>query len=767
MLLPRLAVPVLLLATALPAAAVSVVPDAVPDRLPVLSETLQRGGLVTTPAADRAPSRKTVDGRIEDWTGAPTMLAGTSRYDRGELVHTDYLFDDFGADDGDDVRRAQLAEPLYAAEERTRRLSQLTQVAGDQLDAPAPAGTPDHYGNGARGQADLRELRWAADADRLLLLARTTTLTDPKALGVLVLLDRDGKDAATAKPVGFGTGLSSARYDTAVLLSSTGAQARDLPTGKAVRLPADVAVRATGWDNALEASLPADLAPKRVGVVTGTLARGVLTPTNVAYRAAEPVAGVYNEQAQAFALHAGDVDAFSSPIDLAGLRRGRTEAFRPGPGYLERQVVSRAAMSKERGEDGIWQPYGLYVPTTYTPAARTPLVMWLHYRGGKAHSGAAWTPRLLTELGEEKGAIVATPRARGTSTWYVTEAHQDFFEVFGDVQRLLTVDPDRRYLAGYSMGGYGTYLFGLLYPDLFAGGFSTSGAMTQGLWTGLDCGDDCYQQANGGDADPQNTFRALANARNLPLVIDHGTDDEFVPISGVERIGARLTELGYRHELSRFAGYEHYTQAIMDEWSDGTDYLFSHRRVRDPRTVTYEVVPALVRAVNTSTADGVRYDFHPDGAYWVDGLEVRSGADGRDVNASGRLDATSSAIAEQEHLALPRTGAASPGSQSTPYVRTGLDWLDTGAAPIANAFTATLTNLLTATLDTDRMRLDAGRAISGSVTSDGPAVLVLSGVERPAKVTVGGKPVAGAWRAGRVRIPLTAGTSDVRITPAA
>ena len=40
-------------------------------------------------------------------------------------------------------------------------------------------------------------------------------------------------------------------------------------------------------------------------------------------------------------------------------------------------------------------------------------------------------------LGEEQGNIVVSPRGRGTSTWYVSEAHQDFFEVFDDVHRLL------------------------------------------------------------------------------------------------------------------------------------------------------------------------------------------------------------------------------------------------------------------------------------------------------------------------------------------
>lgn len=769
MLTPRLLVLALVLGVAAPAAAARAVPEQVPDRLPVLSETLSRAGVVTSSRPDGTPSAKVVDGRVGDWVGVPTMLGGTSRYDRGELVHTDYLFDDWGADDGEDARRMAALGAAYDAEERTRRLDQLFQAAGDQFDAPRPVGTPDHYGDGERGQGDLREVRFAATGRRVSVLARTTTLTDARVLGVLLLVDRGGPERSAE--VGFGTGLTTTSYDTAVLLSSRGATVRDLATGQQGTVPgAQVAVRAQGWDNALEASLPAAVLGSRVGVVAGTLTAQGLTPSNVAFRSAEPVAGIYNDLRQSMALLAGSVDEFALPLDLPGLRRGRTEAFSPGPGYAERQVVSRADMSKERGEDGLWQPYGLYVPTSYRPGTKAPLAMWLHYRGGKAHSGGAWTPRLLTQLGEEQGAVVATPRGRGTSTWYVTEAHQDFFEVLTDVQRLTTVDPDRRYLSGYSMGGYGTYLFGLLYPDLFAAGWSTSGAVTQGLWAGAGpdgCPSQCYQQANGGDADAQNAFRVLENARNLPLAVHHGTNDQLVPVSGIARVGARLTELGYAHDLTLFDGYEHYTQAVVDEWADGTGYLFSHRRVRDPRTVTYAVAPALVRAVNTVTADGVRFDFAPDGAYWSDGLTVRTGADGTDTSVVGRLDATSEAIAAPTVVMTPRAGVASPGSHSTPYVRSGLDPLPTGGQePVRNAFRATLTNLATATLDTDRMRLDVRRPVTASVVTDGAAVLVLTGVERDVLLTLDGRPVPGAWRDGTVRVPLVAGTADVRLVPA-
>ena len=761
----RLTLAVLLTAgIAVPAAAV---PEAVPDRVPVASEPLDRAELVTAPAAATTPSLKTADGDIGDWIGSPSAIGGTARLDAGEHIYSDYLFDDYGADDGDDAERLAILGPLADAEPRTSRVDQLFQAAGDQFDAPRPLGAPDHYGDGERTQAaDLRELRWAASGESLHLLARTTTLTDER-LALLVLADTDGA-GGESRDVGLGTGLATERFDLAILLSSAGATAVDLASGTRSSLDVPVVLNAAGWNNALEATLPATLLPASVdvAVVAGTRTDEGMTPANVAYRFAEPVAGVYNDQRQALALYEGSVDGFTATVDFDGLRAGASQEVRPGPGYSERQFVSGTNISREEGEHGIWQPYGLYVPTSFEPGVPTPINFWLHYRGGKAHSGGAWTPRLITQLGEETGNIVATPRARGTSTWYVSEAHQDFFEVFADVHDLLPIDEDRRYLSGYSMGGYGTYLFGLLYPDLFAGGYSTSGAVTQGAWTGEgpdDCRFPCYIEANDGDADAQNTYRVLENARHLPLTIHHGTNDELVPVTGVQRMGLRLAELGYRYDLTMFHGYEHFTQAIIDEWADGAAYLQQFSRDENPRDVTYKVVPALVHAVNTVTADGVEFSFKPDGAYWADDLVVRDG-DATDTSVSGQLDATSHAIASDTHLAVPRTGAFSPLHHSTTYTRHGLDWLALGGEePVDNTFNASLRNLASATLDADRMQLDPRSVVAGSVTTDGPATLTLSKVKGAVEVFVDGE--SRGVTGGRVVLELDAGTHSVELRP--
>jgi dienelactone hydrolase len=783
-------------------------PDAVPqhplDLVPVLSYPLHRGGLIRCPAPRRMPSLKAIDGDPQDWIGELPRFGGALRLDAGELIYNDYLFDAYGADDGVDAERLLRLEPLASIDQRFQRFDALSQALGDQLDVPSPIGAEDRYGNtaGLADEADLHELRWAVQGDEVLLLARWTTLTDPAKAALLVLID---DVALTGGEIGFGTGLSSARFDRAVLLTADGARLRDLATGAEAPLTgARVAVNASGWTNALEAALPAALfeSALAVGALTGKRNENGLTPANVAYRAGEPVT-IYFEKLQAISLHLGIVDAFATELPLAALRAGASEEIRPGPGYHERQFLSGENISREDGEQGRWQPYGLYVPSGLAAApARTPINFWLHYRGGKAHSGAAWTPRLIQQIGEAPGNLVATPRARGTSTWYVSQAHQDFFEVFDDVHALFpNIDPDRRYLSGYSMGGYGTYLFGALYPDLFAAGYSTSGAVTQGAWTGLgpddfSCGlpggevpgvgsatSPCFVEANEGNANAQLSYRLLENTRHFPLVIHHGTNDELALTPGAVRMGERLLTLGYRHDLTLFLGYEHFTQAIVDEWADGAAFLQRYARPAQPRQVTYKIVPAFTHAVNTQrNGDGFVFNYNPDGAWWVDDLVVRdedaeTSPDIEDPGAFGLIDAESFALPGENVLPVPHvlevrpgepaasTPVLSIGAHSTPYVRSGLDWLVLGEKPLSNGFSATLTRMAQATLDAVGMGLDAAQRIDGTVTTDGKLRLRIAGFSRDLRVAVNGAEIAGAKSGDAVVLDLEAGTHGITLEP--
>lgn len=786
--------------------------DAIPDELIALSRPLDRGVMNVVEAAPLQPSEKVVDGDLSDWQSQSSGIGGSAQFHAGEHIYTDYIFDAYGADDGDDARRLALLGPVIEFNDRARRIDQLEQAVGDQLGVPDPIGAQDRYGD--RGLADgndLHSLRWAAQGNRLYLAATLVNLNSADQADLLVLLDTG---AGPDQPADIGFGLSTSQYDLAIRLNTEGVTAWNIADSTAVEVGAEVAVDAN--NNGLEVGFDAAALTNEAGALNVTVlsVNGDDSIANVGYRFSEPVAGVYNEQRQALALFNGNVDGFSHQISVADLLTGRTQSSAPGAGYHERQFISADNISTESGESGRIQHYGLYVPTSYDGSQATPISYWLHYRGGKAHSGAAWTPRLVRQLGEDLGNIVATPRGRGTSSWYTTDAHQDVFEVIMDAEAIdvsdraptvnaglglanaldLNIDHSRRYLSGYSMGGYGTYLFGLLYPDFFAAGYSTAGATTQGAWTGVDpdqplCdtsnfeadGDNaspCFVEANDGDANAQLNFRLLENARHFPLSIHHGTNDELVPLPGVERMADRLVELGYRSDYLRFPGYEHFTQAAVDEWTEGARYMQRFSINDNPRQVTYKVVPALVDAVNTVKPDprNATFDYQPDGAYWVDDLVVRgvNPEQPRDASISGMIEAVSSALPGETQALVPQTGIwpdapapsspiAAPG-HSTPFIRSGLEWIATGDAPIANAFSTTLTGLVAARLDTARMQLNPALQIDGQVQSDGVTDLVLGNVSSPVDVWVDGALLLTGV-SGEVRISLTSSTRLIQLVP--
>ncbi|MFA5890440.1 MAG: prolyl oligopeptidase family serine peptidase [Actinomycetota bacterium] len=731
------------------------IPEAVPD-LPVLGPQTPVGSIVTAPADSAAPTLKTIDGDISDWTGDITRLGGTSIYSRGEFVYQDFLMDAWGADDGADAQRLQTLKPAAETEPRTYRVDALIQAAGDQFGAPAPFGAQVHYGDAVpppelRNQADIEEVRVAADPERLLFLARTSGMTQSPATAALILLDTEPGGSYAAP------GLASTKAEWAFLVAGDkvlsaayrGAAATFdcafpcLPSGFEVATNPGQAGADNEYDNAIEVSISrAALAQDSalptsigVGVATGVvdstteptgLARvatgdGKSDLLNVAFRN-EP-ARVRMDQEQALALHDGTIDRFMATVDLGKLAGGCTQTFRPRPGYYERIYLSHSAVNREAETDGsfqgAFQPYGLYVPMSYRPGTPNPATYWLHFNGGRGNDAAAWVPGIIRQLGEDRGNIVISPNGRGTGSAFVGRAHEDFLEVWDDAMAWVNIDPDRVFLSGYSMGGFGAYLIGLLYPDRFAAAFPTSGTTVAGP-------PDVFRIAEGGDEAPLDLINILENARNLPYVMYHGGNDELIPVTNAVLAGARLAQLGYQYRLYAFPGYEHYSFAIVDEWKAAARYLDGFRRDPDPARVTYRVWPALEHVVETeSMPSGATIDYNFDGAYWIDELRARDG-DPADPKTFGSIDAQTLGRGARQVLGLPEAGTVELG-QFTPFVMTGMRWASAGAIAPSNAFSVTLANIADGRLDVARMGLGTAAPITATVTTDGPTTLRLAG----------------------------------------
>lgn len=795
----RIALFLAVLAASLPLGHASAqVPEGDPADLIFFSDETQRGSGVAAPTEGPTPVDKSIDGDISDWVGESSMYGGTVVYSAGELVYQDHLFDAHGPDDGRDASRMSKTDPVEEAYPGAYRVDAMAQAdAPGQLGLPAPEQLQwgESYGDavGHQDRSDLLEVRAALTGGDLALLARTTTMTSASDTALLVLADtRPGENVAT---VPFDSGLTTSTGDVAVFIANGTIRLADLTTGAITDLPGTAFADPTGWNNALEAALPLSAISAADGSISLAIASGKpnaandgfaplsietnndlahANVANVAFRLQEP-ARTWFEQDQALSLYAHTIDPFFLDVDGPALSSGASQDWEPGPGYHDRIFYSppSTGVPQESGRNGVYQHYGVYLPSSYD-GSEAALQWWLHWRGGSAHTASGVVPKVFKQFGEDRDAIVVSPSGRGTSTWYVGKGHVDIKQVWADVFDTFAIDDDHVYVTGHSMGGWGSYLLTLLYPDRFAAAAPVAGPVTQGAWTGADfegCDElvydeytPCYISANGSRPRDQFTRKILENARHVPYAVLHGTSDELVPYSGIFRQHERLLELGYRHRFYTYPGYEHFSHPLADQWAEAASYLHRFSRPENPSHVTYKRDMPFERATEEVQSGGAKLNFDFDSAYWMSELTP---VDPKDGVAS--FDGRSFAIPEDPYLAAPDTDAPTAPGQTGPYVVTGIQWIDdlTRETPAAaDTFSVALTGASAVRLDLERMALDTTDTIAGSVSTDGDLTLRLDGdwATTP-DVSIDGEVVPVALDGGVVTVLVPEGAHSLTITP--
>lgn len=129
------------------------------------------------------------------------------------------------------------------------------------------------------------------------------------------------------------------------------------------------------------------------------------------------------------------------------------------------------------------RPYGLYVPRSYDPRQRWPLLVLL--RGGTSDhmsvlrqilgwpNGEGETKALISRRPvaadrlPDWGWLIATPSGYG-NTMFAGPGEEEVLEVTRDVAARYSVDPDRIVLAGISRGGWAAVDIGTRYAGRFA-----------------------------------------------------------------------------------------------------------------------------------------------------------------------------------------------------------------------------------------------------------------------------------------------------------
>ena len=620
----------------------------------------------------------------QDWTGEPTRVGGTARYDRGEWIHTDFVYDDYGADTG----------PAWGQP----NIASLAATAGD-------ARYPSALGNAA----DIVEVRARALGDDLQVRVLLQTLLDPQVVAVWAQVDGN-VTVMTARNADVNADANT------VTFTVPGAASRDSVT-------LNVGAGLHDGNGGLRAGVAGNQSLRSSEITTGAPTDNRLFDLAFNTREIEGRGGNWNEDRQSAALAAGSVATFAQRITVAELRDDRPRPMQAlAPGYYVRILESRMQLGEGLGSSfpqfrGKYQPYALWIPKGLDATESAPLFLNLHslsaahnqYRGG-----ASPTYRTFYEqTGDALGAIVATPLARGPDGWYLNEGLVDTLEVWADVLRHHRVDRERVVVGGYSMGGYGTYRLTTLVPDAFASAVSIVGPPTNGIWTGLNT-----------PTDASFTYPQLENTRHVPFWITQGVLDELVPVYGVIKQAERFAELGYEHRFSLHPTEDHLSFTVKDNWQREAGWLRTHAvRVVDPDRVTYKARPAswlstnraqLLPLVDTLLAEvGGRRD----AAYWVGDVAVaRAGSE----DLTGVVDLTSDGIARRSTAVTSILTAGIDGPSPHRLTGRSLSWRND--APTADVLKGTLTRVTSLTVDVGRARL-----------SDTPTVQVQS--DRPATIT--------------------------------
>ncbi|MFW6125397.1 MAG: alpha/beta hydrolase-fold protein, partial [Pirellulales bacterium] len=112
--------------------------------------------------------------------------------------------------------------------------------------------------------------------------------------------------------------------------------------------------------------------------------------------------------------------------------------------------------------------YWVQLPPEYSPDRSYPAVITLHGAGASAKMQAGWWG---PQAGRH-GYIVLAPEYTKPNQRlydYSDAAHKAVLGTLFDARRRFSIDSDRVFLSGYSMGGDAAWDIGLAHPDLFAG----------------------------------------------------------------------------------------------------------------------------------------------------------------------------------------------------------------------------------------------------------------------------------------------------------
>lgn len=191
--------------------------------------------------------------------------------------------------------------------------------------------------------------------------------------------------------------------------------------------------------------------------------------------------------------------------------------------------------------------YRVFVPKNRDPNSKLPVMLYLHgsgTRGDDNYQQADAFSRTIEPVKDKLKFIVVLPQCREGTFWSSTEMANYALSALDNAIVEFNGDPERVYLAGFSLGGYGVWHIAALHPEKFAALVPIAGGvigerpieprdrsvMTPEILTMLDS---------------PKPYDAIADAiGKTPVWVFHGAKDDAVPVEFSRQIVKALKEAG-------------------------------------------------------------------------------------------------------------------------------------------------------------------------------------------------------------------------------
>ena len=250
-----------------------------------------------------------------------------------------------------------------------------------------------------------------------------------------------------------------------------------------------------------------------------------------------------------FLFLSGCISLRSSPLEL-----------NPVDGFLPRSYHSAGGETMQ---------YRLFIPPHYDAAKKYPIVLWLHGAGGRGSDNLRqisggnipgthiWT---TAEIQNKDPVFVLAPQVENTKAW--SRPHVNVgrpvslrlaLEILDAIEKEYSIDRDREYIAGQSMGG-------------------------EGVWAALATAHGRFAAAialcsDGFDAEVQPDAKT-------PVWVFQGEADPIMPVEEVRKWVAALREAGGSPKYTEVPGVGHNVWDTAFANPDAATWLLSQRRAK-------------------------------------------------------------------------------------------------------------------------------------------------------------------------------------------